>query len=77
MRSSDKAAPRGSAAYLQSIRAAARGLWRGTFGIDHFLNAMFISIDRYFPRAWAEGAARCGLRPEEMTQEEKLAFRIR
>lgn len=60
--------------YRLGIRAAARGLWSGVLDLSDFLNAMQSNIRRGLARAWAEGMKDCGIQPDEMTPEERVAL---
>ncbi len=53
-----------------SIRAAVRGLWAGVTDEFDFFDSMMISIRRNLTKAWREGAAEVGIRPDELTAEE-------
>lgn len=57
-----------------AVRAAVRGLWRGYFDEMDFVVQMSNALDRYLTEAWHEGAARCGIRPEELTIAETQAM---
>lgn len=61
-------------AYAKSLRDATRGLWTGRFDRSTFGDAMFSAIARHLEVAWREGAAECGIRPDERTAEEKEAL---
>lgn len=56
--------------YRLSLRAAVRGLWRGEYDLFAFVEAMQSTITRGFKAAWDEGAATCGIHPEEYTEQE-------
>lgn len=60
--------------FSASIRAVGRALWRGDLDIFDFLNAMQSAISRGYEQAWREGAASCGISPEERTAEESIAL---
>lgn len=57
--------------YRSSLRAAARGYWSEELSLFGFVDAMVSAIEREFPRAWAEGAGRCGIKLDELTDAEK------
>lgn len=61
-------------AYAKSLRDATRGLWTGRFDRSTFGDAMFSAIARHLEVAWREGAAECGIRPDERKAEEKEAL---
>lgn len=67
-------ASRGEKDYGLGIRASARGLWSGVFDEFQFLDSMFAVIRRGLDRAWREGAAECGIKPEEFTAQERFAL---
>lgn len=56
--------------YQAAILAVARGLWRGEFDTLAGADALFSAISRGFEQAWQEGAATCGILPDERTEEE-------
>lgn len=55
-----------------SIRAAVRGLWKGVLDRFNFNDTMTLAIRRGLTIAWHDGAARCGVLPEELTPPELL-----
>ena len=61
----------GEANYRRVLRAAVRGLWGGVIDYYGFYEVMFVAIDNAFYRAWYEGAAECGIKPEELTPDEQ------
>lgn len=67
---SDKARLRGIDAYAKSLRDSVRALWTGNVGLSGFGDAMFSAIERHLEIAWREGAAECGVMPDERTLEE-------
>lgn len=73
-RRSDK----GLEAYRRALRSPVRGLWQGVIDESQFEEAMLSVIGRGLNRAWIEGAAECGIGPEELTQaeQETLAGRV-
>lgn len=60
--------------FRAAIRSAVRGLWRGFLDIPDFLNMMYDAQRTYLTRAWHEGAAQCGVQPDELSNEEQLAL---
>lgn len=58
-------------AYRSALRSAARGFWGGELSMFGFVDAMVSAIEREFPNAWAEGALRCGIAMEDLSQAEK------
>lgn len=59
--------------YRLNVRALVRGLWRGEFSYFVFVDDMTSAITRNLRGAWAEGAAACGIREDELTSEEIAA----
>lgn len=53
-----------------NIRAAIRGLWAGHSSIFDFVDNMQNTITRGFAQAFIEGAAVCGIRPDELLPQE-------
>lgn len=62
------------ATYLASLRYNVRGLWTGAYTPVEFVDNALTIFRREFPRAWAEGAARCGIRPDEYSDAERAAL---
>jgi hypothetical protein len=64
--------------YRRMIRSAVRGLWSGTLSFDDFWSAMSSAINIGLTGAWHAGARECGIRPDELSQQERamLAQRI-
>lgn len=60
--------------WSKSIRANARGVWLGEIDVITFSQSMNASIRRHFNMAWNEGAATCGVLPDERTAEENQAL---
>jgi hypothetical protein len=58
--------------YRRNIRAAVRALWLGAMDIDQFFSAMDSIIRIGIPQAWYEGAAECGVKPNELRPEERI-----
>ncbi|KKN73388.1 hypothetical protein LCGC14_0400910 [marine sediment metagenome] len=63
------------ASYQGSIRAAVRGLWNGSLTEGGFVDTMTSATERGLEQAWREGAAECGIGPEDRSKEEKDALR--
>jgi hypothetical protein len=61
-------------AYAKSLRDSVRALWQGRVDRSGFGAAMFSAIDRHLEIAWRAGAAECGIRPDERTEEEQSAL---
>ena len=64
------------ASYQLSIRAAVRGLWNGALTEGGFIDTMTSATERGLEQAWQEGAAECGIGPEDRSKEEKTALRL-
>lgn len=60
--------------YGRGVRAAVRGLWSGALNQGDFIAAMFATLERGFEMAWREGAAECGIQPDERTEDEQAAL---
>lgn len=56
--------------YQAGINSAARGLWNGSLTILGFQAAMESSVTRGLTQGWYEGAAQCGIQPEDLTEDE-------
>ena len=56
--------------YRTGIRGAVRGLWNGDIDVFDFESHMNAQIRRQIPLAFAEGAAQCGITPDEFTETE-------
>jgi hypothetical protein len=61
--------------FTLNIRANIRGLWNGDFDQFDFVDGMISAIERGFDQAWSEGAAKCGIQPDERTPEEEIELR--
>ena len=59
--------------YRLAIRANVRRLWLGEETIFAFYDGMNAAITRHLTRAWAEGAAVCGIAENELTADERKA----
>lgn len=62
----------GAENYGLSIRAAIRGLWLGVLDMADFSNTIRGASEWRLRQAWLEGAAMCGILPEEMTSNEQM-----
>lgn len=60
--------------YRMNIRAAVRGLWTGHLDYEQFFDNMMGAIRRGFTQAWYQGAKECGIAPNELKPEERLAL---
>lgn len=68
---------KGQAAYNQGIRFATRGLWNGSSDAFDFTDSMVSVINLGYTSAWNEGAASCGIKPSERTDEENDTLQSR
>jgi len=59
--------------YRAGIRYAAYGVWGGVLSQPQGLASMYLTIEREIAKAWKEGAAECGIKPDEFTFEELIA----
>lgn len=62
---------KGLSNYQIGLRAGVYGLWSGKIDFDQAFDMVFVAIDRGLPQGWAEGAAECGIKPEEYTPDER------
>lgn len=60
--------------FKRSIRAQVRSLLFGHTDEFGFTDNMLSAMERAFERAWQEGAADCGIGPDERTAEEATAL---
>ena len=56
--------------YQANLRSAVRGFYNGTLSQGQFTDAMESSIRRGLTRAWIEGAKVCGVKQDELTEDE-------
>lgn len=63
--------PSGTERYRSNIRGPVRGLWAGLIDYDQFFDEMLRVVRNGMTRGWHDGAAECGIKPDEMTAEEK------
>lgn len=71
----DKARPIGVDAYAFALRQNIRAFWDGRRDFDQFLETLNDAIQFHLELAWREGAAQCGIRPDERTAEEAEILR--
>lgn len=57
-------------AYQAAVRSEARRLWLGLGTSFDFVDGMIAVINRHFKIAWNEGAAICGIKPDELSRAE-------
>lgn len=60
----------GIVSFRRNLRSAIRGLWSGALGEAQALGVFRRAIEQAIERAWREGAAECGIQPDEMTIQE-------
>lgn len=66
--------PKRRAAYGQGIRNNVYGLWIGVFDKFTFVDSVSSSFRRGLTLAWMDGAAQCGIKPEDYTPDERMAL---
>lgn len=64
----------GANEYRRSLRAAVKGLYQGKGDFDWYADAMEAAISHSFNRAFRDGAAKCGIKPADYSQDEKTAL---
>lgn len=60
--------------YHRSLRSSVYGLWRGQIDLFNFVDSMISGIQRGYTRAFYDGLAVCGVRPDEISAEEQAAL---
>jgi len=60
--------------YGRALRAAARAAWLGVFDEYQFFEAMDAAFRFYLTRAFHDGAKECGIMPNELSPEERMAL---
>lgn len=63
-------------AFRKALRALVRGYWSGALGAYEYYNGFADSIERHLTRAWYDGMAKWGIKPDEMTEEEAERLRL-
>jgi hypothetical protein len=63
--------------YRRDLRAVVRGLWSGILTFDQAADSMDIAIERNLTQAWNQGARECGIRPDELSEDELDALQER
>lgn len=61
--------------YRRQIRSAARGLWSNVLSMSDFREAMQSTINRGMNQAWMEGANECGIKFDELSENELTALK--
>lgn len=72
-----KARSTGHSFFLQTVRANIRALWTEEWDLSDFINSMRNTIHTFYYRAWFEGAAECGIMPDEISNQESFWLRSR
>lgn len=60
----------GEANYARSLRGLFRGLLTGALDQFGFIDLMYTAVTFHISGAWAEGAARAGIKPDELSPAE-------
>lgn len=60
--------------YRANLRSVTRGYWSGVLDLNQFYDQMRATMNTRLQQAWDEGAAECGIRPDEYTPEEQIAL---
>lgn len=63
--------------FARDLRGAVRGFWTGAIDYVAFFESFMFAIDRGLTAAWYDGAAQCGILPEELSVEEIKVLRFR
>jgi hypothetical protein len=63
----------GIVSFRRNLRASVRGLWTGALTKRQALSTFRAAIERGIEQAWREGAAECGIQPDELTVQELTA----
>ena len=58
------------------LKPPAYGLWRGALDMDQFAESMETAVMRGIRQAWYDGLAEVGIKPSEMTIEERNALQV-
>jgi len=64
-----------AAEYRSAVRSAVRGMWSGSITYNDFFDMMYSAIDSGLRNAWLTGAARCGIKKDELNEAENQALR--
>ena len=62
--------------YGLEVRRSVRGLWKSYYSVDRFINIMAMAIRAGFTRAWHDGIATCGFKPQDMTLLERARLQL-
>ena len=66
---------RGESNYRNAVRASARGLWSGVLDYDQAYDALWLGVEMGLTAAVHEGISECGIKPSEMSPQEKDMLR--
>lgn len=66
---------RGASSYSAAIRAGARGLWSGALDYYQAYDTLWLSVEVGLTAAVHEGVSECGIKPSEMSPQEKNMLR--
>ena len=69
-----KARSSGKGDFARGIRGAVYGLWAEKTTFFDYLDTMTLAIIRGYTKAWHEGAGEVGIKPAELTDEERKAL---
>ena len=61
--------------YARSVRGYVHGLWSGEMSFFQYVDTMIMLIDRGLRNAWYDGAAECGITPDDLSEEELYEMR--
>lgn len=61
-------------AYRTALRSNVRGFWTGALSEAQFEDGMRTAINRRLTQAFLEGAEKCGVKEDELTNAENLAL---
>lgn len=62
---------RGASNYRNAIRASVRGLWVGAMDYDQAYDSLWLAVEQGLTLAVHEGISECGIKPSEMSPQEK------
>lgn len=64
------------ASFRNELRYMVRGLWQGVLTQNEFEDKMSFLLEKELSNAWAEGAAACGIKPDEYSEPEQTALQV-
>lgn len=59
------------ASFRKDLRYIVRGLWQSVLTKNQFEDEMSFILSKELANAWAEGAADCGIKPDEYSEDEQ------